>query len=295
MPTGEDRETKALKPLPRDVENVADDPSLHNPLARQERLSTGWFGVVVEFDGVVVEDTSDLHTKAWLQLADEEGKSRPLQFALKRAEGMKNEQVVQEVFCWSRNPMEVRRLCARKEELYAALAGNHKPPVVPGVPLFLETLVKHNVPAGVVSAAPEARMRSALAATGLEHAFQTVVTGDDVYRGRPDPEAYLFAAQQLGRPTVRCVVVGNSNQSVEAARECGMRAVVVAGRKPLYELGAADLVVRGLDELSFINLKQLFSDEESVEAHSDEPELEPELEEEEVFSRPTMTMDYWPQ
>ncbi len=45
-----------------------------------------------------------------------------------------------------------------------------------------------------------------------------------------------------------------------------MRAVVVAGRKPLYELGAADLVVRGLDELSFINLKQLFSDEESVEA-----------------------------
>ncbi len=28
---------------------------------------------------------------------------------------------------------------------------------------------------------------------------------------------------------------------------------------------------------------------------SDEPELEPELEEEEVFSRPTMTMDYWPQ
>lgn len=51
--------------------------------------------VVVEFDGVVVEDTSDLHTKAWLQLADEEVKSRPLQFALKRAEGMKNEQV-----CW---------------------------------------------------------------------------------------------------------------------------------------------------------------------------------------------------
>lgn len=41
--------------------------------------------------------------------------------------------------------MEVRRLCARKEEIYAKLLGNHKPPVVPGVPMFLETLVKHNV------------------------------------------------------------------------------------------------------------------------------------------------------
>ena len=40
-----------------------------------------------------MEDTSDLHSRAWVQLAEDEGKSRPLQFALKRAEGMKNDQV----------------------------------------------------------------------------------------------------------------------------------------------------------------------------------------------------------
>lgn len=45
MPTGEDSVDVSLKPLPRNVENVADDPSLHNPLARLERLGTGWFGV----------------------------------------------------------------------------------------------------------------------------------------------------------------------------------------------------------------------------------------------------------
>ena len=55
-------------------------------------------------------------------------------------------------------------------------------------------------------------MKPALEATDLEHVFQSVVSGDDVYRGRPDPEAYLYAAQQLGRPSVRCVVIGNSNQ-----------------------------------------------------------------------------------
>jgi len=55
-------------------------------------------------------------------------------------------------------------------------------------------------------------MKPAVEATGLEHVFQTVVSGDDVYRGRPDPEAYLYAAQQLGRPSLRCVVIGNSNQ-----------------------------------------------------------------------------------
>ena len=54
-------------------------------------------------------------------------------------------------------------------------------------------------------------------------------------------------------------------QSVEAARECGMACVVVAGRNPLYELTAADLVVRQLQELSLVNLKQLFQLEDRVD------------------------------
>ena len=83
----------SLKPLPRAVENVADDPSLHNPLQRLHRLGPGWFGVILEYEGVLVEDTSDLHSKAWQMLGDEEGKPRPFNWALKRAEGMKSEQV----------------------------------------------------------------------------------------------------------------------------------------------------------------------------------------------------------
>lgn len=47
----------------------------------------------MEYDGVVVEDTSDLQRKAWLQVAEEEGKPPPPQFALSRADGMKNDQV----------------------------------------------------------------------------------------------------------------------------------------------------------------------------------------------------------
>ena len=44
-----------------------------------------------------------------------------------------------------------------------------------------------------------------------------------------------------------------------------MACVVVAGRNPLYELTAADLVVRQLEELSLVNLKQLFQLEDRVD------------------------------
>ena len=45
-----------------------------------------------------------------------------------------------------------------------------------------------------------------------------------------------------------------------------MAVVVVAGRKPLYELKAADLVVKNLGELRLINLQQLFRNEDLVAA-----------------------------
>lgn len=44
-----------------------------------------------------------------------------------------------------------------------------------------------------------------------------------------------------------------------------MACIVVAGRNPLYELTAADLVVRQLEELSLVNLKQLFQLEDRVD------------------------------
>ena len=68
------------------------------------------------------------------------------------------------------------------------------------------------VPTALAAAEPEERLTAALDVLGLENAFAAVVSAEDVSRGRPDPEGYLHAAQQLGRPPVRCVVIGNSNQ-----------------------------------------------------------------------------------
>lgn len=81
-----------LKPLPRDVEGVADDFNLHNPLQRMERLGTGWFGTIFDLDGVCVEYECGDGERSWQALAAEEGKPPPPLWALKKARGMKNEQ-----------------------------------------------------------------------------------------------------------------------------------------------------------------------------------------------------------
>ncbi|VAI00497.1 unnamed protein product [Triticum turgidum subsp. durum] len=234
--------------------NRADDPSLHNPLLRLERMGCGWVGVIFEWEGVVVEDDTRLERQAWLTLAEEEGKSPPPAFVLRRVEGMKAEHAVSEVLCWSRDPAELRRLAARKEEIHGGLRGAASQ-MRDGSREFMSTLVNYKIPLAVASTRPR----------------------------KPDPELFLYAAQLLGFIPERCVVFGNSNSAVEAAHDARMKCVAVASKHPVYELGAADLVVKRLDELSVVDLKNL--------ADIDSPEFgmepEPEMEEEEEEAPPS--------
>lgn len=267
-----------LSTIPRPPPNRADDPSLANPLLRLERMGCGWFSVIMEWEGVIVEDDSDLENESWLALAEEEGEIPPQAYILKRVEGMKSEHAISEVLCWSRDPVEVRKLAARREELYQEMQGGVQR-LRPGSYEFVVTLKDYNTPIAIASTRPREYLEAAIEAVGMQGFFNVVVAAEDVSRGKPDPEMFMYAAQLLNFITERCIVFGNSNTSVEAAHDICMKCVAVAGKHPVYELGAADLVVIDLDELSIVDLKNLADiDSPEFEPPEPEPELEPEPE-----------------
>lgn len=230
----------------------------------------------MEWEGVIVEDDAELERNSWTALAEEEGRRPPPTFILKRAEGMKNEQAITEVLCWSRDFKQVKRLAARKEELYEEMQGGMYR-LLPGSREFVETLKKYEVPIAIASTRPRKYIERAIEAVGMEGFFNLILASEDVYRGKPDPEMFMYAAERLNFITERCIVFGNSNTSVEAAHDAFMKCVAVAGKHPVFELGAADLVVRRLDNLSMVDLKNL-ADLESPEFRPPEPEPEMELE-----------------
>lgn len=263
--------------FPKFVNDRADDVALHNPLKRLERLGCGWFAVLLEWEGVIVEDDPDIERKSWAMLAEEEGKPQPPGFLLRRADGMKNEQIVMEVFCWSREYRTVKRMAQRRDEIYEELQGGCYR-LRPGSKELVDILRKHNTPVAVVSTRPRRLLERAIDAVGMEGVFDLIVSAEDVQRGKPDPEMFLYAATCLKFIPERCIVVGNSNSTVEAAHDGLMKAVSVVGKFRAYELGASDLVVSRLDDLSIVDLKNL-ADLDSVE-FSPPMELEPEPEEE---------------
>lgn len=270
--------------------NPADNPSLNNPLLRQERMSCGWLTAIFEWEGVIVEDSPDLENQAWLSLANEEGKSPPPAFILRRIEGMKTEQAISEVLCWSRDPTEMRRLASRKEEICQSLEGGICR-LRSGSQEFVNALMSYNIPMALVSTRPRKALEKAIVAVGIESCFNAIVASEDVHRGKPDPEMFEYACQMLKFIPERCIVFGNSNKTVEAAHEARMKCVAVASKHPVYELSAADLVVRRLDELSIVDLKNL-ADLDSPEFQMGQ--VEPEMEMEEEFRLPSDDDDdFW--
>ncbi|MET9889986.1 HAD family hydrolase [Streptomyces sp. NPDC006465] len=80
---------------------------------------------------------------------------------------------------------------------------------------------------------------------------KTMITADDITRGKPDPEPYLLAARELGVDPARCVVFEDAPAGLQAGRAAGMTTVALATTHQAHELDA-DLVVQDLSALSVL-------------------------------------------
>ncbi|MGW0996209.1 HAD-IA family hydrolase [Streptomyces sp. NPDC002523] len=78
---------------------------------------------------------------------------------------------------------------------------------------------------------------------------KTLITADDVTRGKPGPEPYPLAARQLGVDPAHRVVFEDAPAGLRAGRAAGMTTVALATTHRAEELDA-DLVVEDLSALS---------------------------------------------
>jgi len=88
--------------------------------------------------------------------------------------------------------------------------------------------------------------------------FSAVVTGDEVSRGKPDPEAYLLAAERLGLAPHDCLAIEDSVPGTASARAAGVPVLAVPHLVPLAQ--APGLVLRTtLSGLDLDTLRSLFN------------------------------------
>ena len=138
---------------------------------------------------------------------------------------------------------------------------------MPGAHDLLGRLRDAGVPLGLATSTKRPRVDIALARLDLARFLTVTVSGDEVSRGKPDPEIYLTAAARLDVPPARCLVLEDSPAGVASARAAGMRAIGVringgSGRP----LDGADRIIESLADfdLGWVETPQ----REGAQAHA---------------------------
>jgi HAD superfamily hydrolase (TIGR01509 family) len=186
-------------------------------------LPAGRFGAYLfDCDGTIA-DSMPLHSIAW-----------------KRALGEWNCEFNEKIFyAWGGMPvaeiistlngrqglnMPVEDVPRRKEALYFELL-----PQLKAVPEVLEHIhAEHGrIPFAVVSGSTRESVTASLASLNLLDRFDTMVCAGEYTKSKPDPEAFLLAADRLGVPARKCLVFEDTEMGIQAAKEAGMASVRV--------------------------------------------------------------------
>jgi HAD superfamily hydrolase (TIGR01509 family) len=124
-------------------------------------------------------------------------------------------------------------------------------PVVPGAVEAVRRLAG-SFRLGLASSSNRSLIDTVLAATGLAHLFEAVVSSEEVPRGKPAPDVYLEAARQLGVAPEGAAAVEDSANGIRSAHAAGMRVIAIPNRRyppPGEALALANTVLDGVDAL----------------------------------------------
>jgi HAD superfamily hydrolase (TIGR01509 family) len=97
----------------------------------------------------------------------------------------------------------------------------------------------------VASSGTHEKMRYTLGLTGLYDRFEgCIFSATEVANGKPAPDLFLYAAEQMGVSPAECTVVEDSAMGVAAARAAGMRVLAYgAGVTPARKLAGPQTTI----------------------------------------------------
>lgn len=210
--------------------------------------------VIFDLDGVLCH-TDDYHYLAWKKLADSLGVyfDREINNRLRGVSRMASLEIVLERY--DGPPLtgaEKEALAERKNAAYRERLGLiTTADLSDEVKDTLDTLRSRGLKLEIGSSSKNAP--SILDRIGLGGYFDAISDGNNITRSKPDPEAFLKAAEYLGLPPADCLVVEDAVSGAQAGHAGGFRVACVGDAA---KAGAGDHNLSGISELLDIVWKE---------------------------------------
>ena len=181
--------------------------------------------VIFDMDGLLL-DTEKLLVKFWVQAANEAGfpmtrenalaiRSLHRKFAIPYLQGLFGEE------------FDYVKIRSRRMELMKEYLSDHSLELKDGAKELLCFLREKKIMTAVATATDYERTQDYLRRVGIFEYFDKIVCATMVEQGKPRPDIYIFAANQLGLEPSECIALEDSPNGVRSAADAGCKTIMV--------------------------------------------------------------------
>ena len=206
--------------------------------------------VIFDLDGVICS-TDEYHYKAWKTMADGMGIpfDRTVNNRLRGVSRMASLEIILEKYKGpALSPEQKEDLAREKNDLYRESLREMSTADLPEeVKETLDALRSKGLKLAIGSSSKNTPF--ILGQIGLGNYFDAVSDGHNITRAKPDPEVFVKAAEMLGIPADRCLVVEDAVSGAEAGHRGGMMVACVGDAA---KNGAGDWNMESIRELTEI-------------------------------------------
>lgn len=140
-------------------------------------------------------------------------------------------------------------------------------PIYPGVVEFIAGLHTTGYKIGLVTNTIRSEVEFILKQAEIDRYFETIVTGDDITHGKPDPDGYLLAIDRLNKldpdlnlSVAECLSIEHTFTGIETAKQAGIKVVAIAHTYPFHMLQRrANWTIDYFPDLELDRVKESFN------------------------------------
>jgi len=176
--------------------------------------------IIFDCDGTLA-DNMPLHYAAWEYALQQNGATMKLTPDLILQHAGKGILDIVPIFNETYGQQLVpERVAEAKDEYFEQHHETIKP-----IPEVMEVVLRYrgSVPMAVASGSRTKSVRRTLKHLGIMDWFEPIISVDDVASGKPAPDMFLLAANQMGVTPGDCVVFEDGELGIQAAEACGMK------------------------------------------------------------------------
>jgi beta-phosphoglucomutase len=210
---------------------------------------------IFDLDGVIV-NTVPIHFKAWKRMFSDYGIEFTFDDYKKKVDGIPRIDGCKAILT-DLSDDEIQVASSRKQVYYLEYLNDEGIKIYDSTIILIKSLLANKIKVAVISSSKNLHM--ILEKAHIKDLFEVIISGNDITKGKPDPQVFLMAAEGLKVLPSESVVFEDATLGVEAAKRAGMKCVGIDRDNHPDLFKKADIVVNDLSEIGHEKILSFFA------------------------------------